>query len=35
MGLVVEEEGADGEEQGEVGYTIPMPIGCDAALGLC
>lgn len=32
MGLVVEEEGADGEEQG---YTIPMLIGCDAALGLC
>lgn len=35
MGLVVEEEGPDGEEQGDVGYTIPMPIGCDAALGLC
>lgn len=29
MGLEAEEEGADGEEQGEEGYTIPMPIGCD------
>lgn len=35
IGLEVEEEDADGEEQGEEGYTICMPIGCDAALGLC
>lgn len=35
MGLVAEEEGADGEEEGEGGNTIPIPMGCDGALGLC
>lgn len=30
-----DDTGVDGDEQGEEEYTIPMPSGCDAALGLC
>lgn len=35
MGLALEEEGADGEDPGEEGYIIPIPIWCGAAPALC